>query len=78
MKISFSGMDGVELVVDKDRFPWPRPYERETLHLPHVILTEYRVDGNYESFVAEQMDFLWNAYGFERCFLFDENGNWTG
>ena len=77
MGISFLGMSDVELRVDNNWSRLPRPYERETLHLPHAILTEYRDDGNYESFVAEQMDFLWNAYDFERCFLFDENGNWT-
>ncbi len=78
MKISFSGMSGVGFLVDRNRFFSPRPYDRETLHLPHAILTEYRDDGTYEALVAEQMDFLWNAYGFERCSLFDEQGNWLG
>lgn len=75
MRMSFSGMRGVELDVDRSRFWQPSPYEREVLHLPHTIFTEYPSDGNYHPFIAEQMDFLWNAYGFERCLLFEENGN---
>lgn len=56
----------------------PPPNEREELHLPPVIISDYRDDGNYERIVAEQMDFLWNAYDFERCFYFDEEGKWIG
>ena len=78
MKISFSGMSGVGSLVDRYRLLSPPPYERETLHLPHAILAEYRDDGTCEAMVAEKMDFLWNAYGFERCSLFDEQGNWLG
>ena len=78
MKIVFSGMNGVALEGHGNRSLQPRLYERETLHLPHAILSEYRDNGNYQSFIAEQMDFLWNAYGLERCSLFDGNGNWKG
>ncbi len=52
----------------------PPPFNREELHLPPTIITEYREDDNYESVIAEQMDFLWNVFGFEQCIYFDENG----
>lgn len=56
----------------------PPPIERDTLHLPPSMITEYRDDDNYESVMAEQMDFLWNVFGFERCFYFDADGKWIG
>lgn len=79
LRISFIGMSGVRLGVDPARvIDEPPPYEREELHLPHTVITEYRDDGNYEQVIAEQMDFLWNAFDFDRCFYFDESGSWTG
>ncbi len=78
MKISFSGLSGVRLRVKELDWVSLVDYKRETLHLPHTILTEYRDNGNYEPLIAEQMDFLWNAFGREKCFFFDKNRNWTG
>ncbi|GGO61440.1 Putative DNA-binding domain-containing protein [Roseovarius pacificus] len=79
LRISFTGMNGVRMGVDPMRvMDEPPSYEREELRLPHTVISEYRDDGNYEQVIAEQMDFLWNAFDFDRCFYFDEDGNWVG
>lgn len=79
LQISFLEMRGISMGVDRNRvFDKPPPYERDVLHLPSSLISEYRDDGNYESIIAEQMDSLWNVYGFERCFYFDEDKKWTG
>lgn len=56
----------------------PPPFDRDILHLPPSLITEYRDDGNYAPIIAEQMDFLWNAFNFDRCSYFDADGNWIG
>ena len=56
----------------------PQPYERDVLHLPPTMISEYREDANYGSFIAEQMDLLWNAFDFQRCPHFDAEGKWVG
>ncbi|WP_109315924.1 AlbA family DNA-binding domain-containing protein [Pseudovibrio ascidiaceicola] len=79
LQISFMGMQGVNLAVDMNRvFDPPPTYERELLHLPASLITEYRDDGNYEAIIAEQMHFLWNVFGFQRCFYFSDNDRWVG
>ena len=81
MRISSSGMRGVKLGMSTAaEFSWgsPSPCERESLHLPHSIITEYGDAGSIQPVIAEQMDFLWNAFDLERCHLFDENGFWKG
>ncbi|KGL00036.1 hypothetical protein PM04_16520 [Thalassobacter sp. 16PALIMAR09] len=62
--------------MDAWHFDPPAPYDREALHLPPSMITEYDPDDNYEAVVSEQMHSLWNAFGFERCSYFDSNGRW--
>jgi signal peptidase I len=78
LQLSFFRMNGVQLAVPQEYFDTPPPYEREELHLPSTIIANHRDDGNYQNVVAEQMNYLWNAFDFERCPYFDEEGNWTG
>ncbi len=79
LRISFFGMKNVEMGVDTWYYPDPpQPYSHAELHLPPTIIPEYSDDDHYEKVVAEQMNFLWNAYGFERCSYFDSHGKWVG
>ena len=77
LQISAMAINGVLMGVDSFSDE-PPPYDREVLHLPPTMITDYRDDGNYEPVIAEQMDFLWNAFDFERCIHFDQNGRWKG
>lgn len=76
LQISATGIAGVKLAMDAWHFDPPAPYDREALHLPPSMITEYDPDDNYEAVVSEQMHSLWNAFGFERCSYFDSNGRW--
>lgn len=79
LQISAMEVNGVQMGVDPMRvLDAPPPYEREALHLPPSIITDFRDDGNYESIIAEQMDSLWNAFNFDRCFHFSSDGKWKG
>lgn len=75
LQISAMAVNGIQMGVDPSE-DTPPPYERESLHLPPSMITEFKGDGNYESVIAEQMDFLWNVFNFERCFGFSETGKW--
>lgn len=77
LQISAMAINGVLMGVD-DFSDEPPPYDREVLHLPPTMITEYRDDANYEHVIAEQMDFLWNAFDFDRCINFDQNGRLKG
>lgn len=63
LQISAMEVLGVKMGVDRARV-WDDPpaYNRDVLHLPPTMINEYRDDGNYEKIIAEQMDFLWNAF----------------
>ena len=57
--------------------PRSTPYSREVLLLPSTTIVDYRDDG-YHPIIAEQMHFLWKAFGADRCPFFDNAGNWIG
>ncbi len=78
VQISFFGMSNVSMALPAEYFDPPPPYTRDELHLPPSVISDYQIDDNYERFVAEQMDYLWNAYGFPRCDLFNGEGQWVG
>lgn len=79
LQISAMEINGVEIGVDQTRIlDRPPTYKRDVLHLPPSIIANFHDDGNYESVIAEQMDFLWNAFGFDRCFYFNQNKKWIG
>lgn len=78
LQISAMEINGVRMSLNPVHFDEPPPYDREDIHLPSTIITEYDDTGNYEPVIAEQMDFLWNAFDFDRCFCFDNDGNWVG
>ncbi len=78
LQISMMQISGVRIGVSQEDRNDPPPYDREVLHLPPSMITAYRDDGNYEPVISEQMDFLWNAFDFESCYLFDEDGKWVG
>ncbi len=74
LQMSFFRIKGVVLYVNPEHWDSPSPYETDDLHLPPSLITEYRDDNEYDTAIAEQMDYLWNAFGFEKCFHFDSDG----
>ncbi len=79
LQISAMNVQGVRLGSSSELF-WAEDvtYGRDVLHLPSTMITEYCQDGNYETFIAEQMHFLWNAFGIEQCDYFNDEGEWIG
>ena len=76
LQISMMRVKGIKLY-GVDTFVGSNPpYGRDVLHLPASVIDKFRKDENYQSVIAEQMHFLWNAFGFERCDLFNENDEW--
>lgn len=80
VQISALGINGVHIGLGSahDYDDAPPPFDRDVLQLPPSMISQYDDDGVYEPVIAEQMDFLWNAFDFERCFYFDEGGSWIG
>jgi hypothetical protein len=63
-----------------DSFPFRRfgggRLTRDEILLPGVTLDDFSVSTT--SLLRPVFDTLWNAFGYERSYNFDEKGNWTG
>ena len=71
-------VNGVEMGVDPMMvLDAPPPYKGDVLHLPPSVITNFQDDDSYENIIAEQMDLLWNAFGFDRCFYFNKSKKWN-
>jgi hypothetical protein len=78
LQISAIGINHMDTVRGSYALDNPSRYSREGLHLPPTVIAEYKENDNYSPVIAEQMNFLWNAFGHERCYYFDEDGKWIG
>lgn len=56
--------------------PQIRTFDREVGPLPDVLVDEFGAD--VRELVRPVLDIVWQAAGFQRCYLFDEQGNWKG
>ena len=65
LQISATGVAGLKVHVGERKYAVHGRYDREELHLPHGMITEYDDDDNYEPIVTEQMDFFRNAFGID-------------
>ena len=74
LQISMMSVKGIKMET-KFRSTLDKPiiYNRDVLHLPPSVITEFRDDENYQSVMAKQMHFLWNAFGLKRCLYFGES-----
>jgi hypothetical protein len=74
--LSLLGMTGHRFAVDNRRFMDREHYaDRDALILTELLIESWSVDS------AETMrplfDMVWNAFGYERSFNYDESGRWS-
>jgi hypothetical protein len=50
-------------------------YGQSDIRLPPSVIEEFRTGGDHDDILFEQMSYFWNAFGYERCFYFDAEGN---
>ena len=77
LQISMMGVKGLNIGLNRINFDSLPPYDRDVMHLPASVIDKFREDENYQSVMAEQMHFLWNAFDLERCSYFNENDEWA-
>jgi hypothetical protein len=53
----------------------PKPFDRDTLPLREVLLTEWQ--GDVQVILRPLLDELWQAAGLPRCFDYDDQRNWN-
>ena len=70
LQISAMNIKNIEMKYDAFSSSDPS-YNRDILHLPSSLITEYRDNYDYTNVMAEQLNFLWNAFGIEKCPYFD-------
>jgi hypothetical protein len=52
----------------------PHPIDRDTLFLPDIIIDS--LDANVSRIIKPVFDSVWNACGFQKCFNYDDDGDW--
>jgi hypothetical protein len=50
--------------------------DRDNLILPEVVIEQAQFEAS--TTMRPAFDMLWNAFGYERCFHYDEQGKWSG
>ena len=74
----FFGMKGARIAV-KSRMgsEFSKPLQIKELSLPDAPLDSLEDDASLDGLLQEQFDILWNAFGYDRCSLFDADGAWN-
>ena len=74
--LSFINIRGYNLEVDRNLcIPLKNiKYAKDILHLPEIIINEY--SDETDKLLRNTFDYVWNAFGFEKSFNYDENGRW--
>ena len=49
-------------------------FDRDVVLVPDVVVDDFRCD--VRATLRPALDALWQAAGLERCFSYDENGQW--
>jgi hypothetical protein len=58
-----------------NRFPrGSSPLDRDVLSIPEVVINSY--DSEPHTILRPIFDMVWNCFGFERSFNYDEKGDW--
>ena len=65
--LQISTMNFQNIKMMRDNYENDIVCNRKVLHLPSSLIMEYDLENNYTNVAMEQMDFLWNAFGLERC-----------
>lgn len=52
------------------------PLDRDVLSMPEVVIDSY--DSEPHTILRPIFDMVWNCFGFERSFNYDEKGDWKG
>jgi hypothetical protein len=50
--------------------------DRDTIALPEIVIDDFSADPR--ALLKPMFDMIWNAYGYQRSYNYDENGQWTG
>ena len=61
LQISMMGVKDLNLGLTTSYYGSRLPYERDVLHLPPFVIDNFLKDKGYQSVIAEQMHFFWNA-----------------
>jgi Predicted transcriptional regulator containing an HTH domain and an uncharacterized domain shared with the mammalian protein Schlafen len=74
--IAFINIKNYTLAVDRSKF-WhleQYKYDKEMLILPEVLIEEH--ENNIEQLMRPIFDLVWNAFGFQKCYNYDEEGKY--
>jgi hypothetical protein len=77
--ITLDGVAGAYYHVLSNQFPRSMtPFDREIIHLPNCVVSEYGEDDIYHAAIRPAFDALWNAVGFAKDQFFNESSRWVG
>jgi Putative DNA-binding domain len=77
MSIALLRVDNFQLVMPSSMWPHDQAVaDRPNLVLPEVVIDDIHEPNSLDNMVKPQLDMLWQSFGLERCWQYDENGVW--
>lgn len=76
--VTLEGFRGLNYLIGRNRWENQRPLDGDCLFLPECTLEDYGGEREHHQAVRPAFDALWNAIGYARAQLFDQDGVWVG
>lgn len=74
--LTFLGIKEYSLFVNQRTFRQTHTIDRDLIQLPEITIERYDVKA--QSILRPLFDMVWNAWGYDRCFNYNDEGNWVG
>jgi hypothetical protein len=75
--VALLGVDGYQFWYVPQRYSMVRsPADRPNLILPEILIEQLGASAKPDEVAKPLLDTLWQAFGVERCMLYDAAGNW--
>jgi hypothetical protein len=74
--LTFLGIKEYSLFVNQRTFRQTHTIDRDLIQLPEITIEMY--DVNAQTILRPLFDMVWNAWGYDRCFNYNDEGNWVG
>lgn len=73
--LTFLGIKEYSLLVNQRTFRQTHTIDRDLIQLPEITIEMY--DVNAQTILRPLFDMVWNAWGYDRCFNYNDEGNWV-
>ena len=73
--LTFIGVKEYNFAVNYRTFRQTNTVDRDLIQLPEITIETY--DTEAQTILRPLFDMVWNAWGFDKCYNYNEEGNWV-